>query len=62
MLYILEMDGLNPSAALAHEVMDAPSTGALLGAALGALHGPQPDWVLEPELEQVIEAARQEWG
>ncbi len=63
-LYILERHGREPQAALEMAVTDTiepQSLGSLVGAALGALHGPQPGWTLESELEQELAQVRDRW-
>ena len=63
-LYILECHGRDPKAALERAVtntIEPQSLGALVGAALGAVHGPQPDWILPPELELELALVRDRW-
>lgn len=60
LLYILERHGHEPKQALlaaTTDVLEAASLGPLVGAAVGALHGPQADWKLEPELEEFFQLA-----
>ncbi|MBX3172612.1 MAG: VWA domain-containing protein [Candidatus Eremiobacteraeota bacterium] len=63
-LYILERHAHEPALALEMAVsntVESHSLGALVGAALGALHGPQPGWALAPELEQELALVRDRW-
>ncbi|MCE7870216.1 VWA domain-containing protein [bacterium CPR1] len=60
-LYLLECLGDDPARALAA----APPggwMGALVGAAVGALHGAQSDWQLEPDQADALEQARVRFG
>ncbi|MBI3925655.1 MAG: ADP-ribosylglycohydrolase family protein [Armatimonadetes bacterium] len=62
LLYILECHGHEPGKALRAATRgtgDRASLGAVVGAALGALHGPQPDWKIEDDQVQAIAALRQ---
>lgn len=64
LLYILECHGQDPQEALRQattNTLDPASLGAVVGAAVGALHGPQSNWRLEPELEEFLRVAEQEW-
>ncbi|MBI3925202.1 MAG: VWA domain-containing protein [Armatimonadetes bacterium] len=56
-LYILERYGTRPAKALRKATQgsaDPGSLGALVGAALGALHGVQPGWRLDPDQEEAL--------
>lgn len=57
LLYLLECHGHEPARALE---LAPPGgwMGALVGAALGALHGRQPSWSLEPDQEELLERTR----
>lgn len=60
LLYILELHGEHPNEALRASVsksVEAGSLGALVGAAVGALHGTQPSWDPDPDLEQLLKEA-----
>ncbi len=64
LLYILERHAHEPQVALRMAVtktLEPDSLGALVGAALGALHGPQPGWNLPSELEQELVLVRDRW-
>lgn len=56
-LYLLECHGHEPARAM-ELVPTGGWMGALLGAALGALHGRQPEWTLEPDQEELLERTR----
>jgi len=63
-LYILERHAHEPEVAMSLAVSDSlepHSLGALVGAALGALHGPRPGWLLPPELERELQLTRDRW-
>lgn len=63
-LYILERHAHEPEVAMSMAVSDSVephSLGALVGAALGALHGPRPGWLLPPELERELALTRDRW-
>ncbi len=60
-LYALELHASDPSRALQNVTTGTyePDTlGMLVGAALGALHGPQPGWFLHEELEELLDQVR----
>ncbi|MEW6281012.1 MAG: ADP-ribosylglycohydrolase family protein [Candidatus Eremiobacterota bacterium] len=65
LLYLLERHGHDPSGAL-QAATGGPAAsgplGALVGAAMGALHGVQPDWSLGTETEQALTRIRQRFG
>ena len=63
-LYILERHAHEPEVAMSLAVSDTVephSLGALVGAALGALHGPRPGWLLPDELERELNLTRDRW-
>jgi Ca-activated chloride channel family protein len=65
LLYILERHAHDPHEALRQATsnsLEPHSLGALVGASVGALHGPQLVWQLEPDLEEFLLLARHEWG
>jgi ADP-ribosylglycohydrolase len=67
LLYVLEHYADDPTEALRRattDTVEADSLGAAVGAALGALHGPQPEWKLEKELEEALKGVqgRNPWG
>lgn len=58
LLYVLELHGADPERALREATrtsLEAGSLGALVGAALGALHGTIPGWELDPEMESALQ-------
>ena len=62
LLYALELHAHEPWPALlaVSETALEPDTLAMLtGAALGALHGPQPGWFLDPDLDQVLNQVKE---
>ncbi|MFN8613571.1 MAG: VWA domain-containing protein [Vulcanimicrobiota bacterium] len=63
-LYILERHAHEPEVAMSMAVTDSlepHSLGALVGAAIGALHGPRPSWLLPDELEEQLSLTRDRW-
>ena len=63
-LYIMERHAHEPEVAMSRAVtntIESHSLGALVGAALGALHGPRPGWLLPPELERELQLTRDRW-
>ena len=62
LLYALEVHGHEPWPALlaVSQTAQEPDTLAMLtGAALGALHGPQPGWFLDPEIDQLLNQVKE---
>lgn len=53
LLYLLERHGDDPGAALA-ACPRGGWMGAVVGAAVGALHGVQPDWKLDPDQDELL--------
>ncbi len=56
LLYILECHGDDPEAAMS--LCASGWMGALVGAAVGALHGVQASWKLEPDQDELLERTR----
>lgn len=60
-LYILEKHADNPALALqvaTTNTIESDTLGMLVGAALGALHGSQPGWFLQDDLEALLDGLK----
>ncbi len=62
LLYALELHGHEPWPALlavSKTALEPDTLAMLTGAALGALHGNQPGWFLDPEIDQVLDKVKE---
>ena len=65
LLYCLELHAHEPWKALlevSQTAMEADTLAMLTGAAVGALHGPQPGWFLDPRLDQLLDEIKERNG
>ena len=65
LLYVLELHAHEPGRAFevaTAESSEADTLGMLVGAALGAMHGPQPGWFLDDKVEALLDRAEKRWG
>ena len=64
LLYLLEVHFDDPARALqiaTQDSFESDTLGMLVGAALGAMHGPQPGWFLHDEIEELLESLAKDW-
>lgn len=65
LIYVLELHAHEPGRALevaTADTSEADTLGMLVGAALGAIHGPQPGWFLDDKVEALLDKAEKRWG